>query len=60
MFFFCSSSCLKDEFADGCPVPASLNEAMVQEAHKVGKVLLVGVLADVPLNQTIYCAFDAT
>ena len=59
-FVFCSSSCSEDEFADDCPVPASLNEAMIQEAHEVGNVFLVGVLSEVPLNQTVHCTFDAT
>ena len=59
-FIFYSSSCLEDKFANDCPVPASLNEAMVQEAHKVSKVLLVGVLSEVPLHKTVHCTFDAT
>ena len=41
-FVFCSSYCLKDKFVDGNPVPASLNEVMIQEAYEVGKVFLVG------------------
>ena len=59
-FIFCSNSCLEDAFADDCPVRASLDEAMVQEAHEVSKVLLVGVLFEVYLYYTIYCTFDAT
>ena len=59
-FIFCSRSCPKDELTNGSPVPASLDEAMIQEAHEVGKVFLVGVLSEIPLNQTIYCTFDAT
>ena len=49
-FIFCSSRYVEDKFANDCPVPASLNEAMVQEAHEVSKFLLVGVLFEVPLH----------
>ena len=59
-FVFCSSCCLKNKFVDGNPFPASLNEEMIQEAYKACKVLLVGVLSKVPLNQTAHCTFDVT
>ena len=59
-FVFCSNCCLKDKFVDGNPVPASLDEAMIQEANKVCKVFLVSFMSEIHLNQTIYCTFDVT
>ena len=38
-FVFCSSSCFRDELADGSPVPALLGETMAEKAHKVSEVL---------------------